>query len=341
MKRKNLILTLASILTVVLMMVLMAGCGGSSDEPETSTEALTTTEAEAPTEAESTTESATTTTTAAATTTEAVSIKAVSETVWAVSDVNVRADSNVDSQKVGMIKKGDKIKRTGILSNGWSRIDYNGKDMYVSSKYLTEKNPKPTTTTTKATKTKTTTKATTTKATKTKAPKTTTKATTTKAPKTTTKATTAAPTTTEPTTAAPTTTEPTTTEPTTTEPTTTEPTTTEATTTVPKTVTDQGICTDFDTNKKTITLDNKNTYNIEDAQVDVKPDEALENEVGVEYYDGTNDAVHVYLVPADKAIGGDASSAGGGATKIAIILALIAIAIAVIIVAARNRRRNA
>ncbi|MCQ2547189.1 MAG: SH3 domain-containing protein, partial [Clostridia bacterium] len=147
---------------------------------------------------------------------EKVTVKAVHETVWTAGTVNVRAGSSTATEVVATLKKGEKLTRTGILSDGWSRVEYKGKDRYIFSDALTTKkpkkpNPKPTTTG----KTSTTAKPTTT----TEKPTTTTEkpTTTTEKPTTTTEApTTTAEPTTETTTAEPTT--ETTTEPTTTEP---------------------------------------------------------------------------------------------------------------------------
>jgi subtilase family serine protease len=93
---------------------------------------------------------------------------------------------------------------------------------------------------------------------------------------------------------------------------------------------------------KSITLNNKDTYDISgDTKVDVKADEAIGQQVIVEYTEGTKDAVHIYYAPeAGKALG-EEQSGMGVATKIAIILALIAIAIAVVVVVLRNRRKTA
>lgn len=71
-----------------------------------------------------------------------VEIKAVSEKVWTKDKVKVRAESSSDSEKVATLKKGKKLQRTGILSNGWSRVTYKDKDRYIKTKYLTTEKPK-------------------------------------------------------------------------------------------------------------------------------------------------------------------------------------------------------
>ena len=280
------------------------------------------------------------TTEATEATKDAVSIKAVDETVWATATVNVRADSSTDAKKVGTLKKGKKITRTGVLSNGWSRVKYDNQDCYIASSYLTLKDPaakKETKATkteakteTKATKTeaKSETKATESKATETKATETDT-VTQESQPDTDTQTVTQE---TEPQTEE---TQPQTEE---TQPQTeaTEPQTEE---TEPPTVTAKGVVTDVGSNS--LTLDNGTTYNLKGAKVDgdLSSENAIGQEVVVEYYENSKDAVHVYPVSGSKSL--DSESSTGGATTIAIILALIAIAIAAIVVFLRNRRKNA
>lgn len=312
-------------LFLTMMMVFAFAACGSSDNEEEVTEAQVVTEA-TETETEATEETSSTAATETSTTkADEVKVEAVSETVWAVSDVNVREGASTDAKRVATIKKGDKIKRTGILSNGWSRVNYNGKDMYVSSKYLTTKNPEKKTTEKKTEKTtqkptnKSSKSPTKTKPTKTKESST---------GETTTENT--SETETEPTTE--TTTEATTTE-TTTEATT--ETTTEATT-EPATDTDKGVVAECD--KKKLTLDNENEYDISKADVEIDIDNAVGMEVVVEYYAGTDEAVHVYPRDGAKAVGGAAS--GSGMLKLFVILGLIAAAIAAAVVVARNRRGN-
>ena len=258
----------------------------------------------------------------------AVSIKAVNESVWATTNVNVRADSSTDAKKVGTLKKGKKITRTGVLSNGWSRVKFNDKDCYIASSYLTLKDPAAKKET-KATKTET--KATETKATESKT-ETKTEAT---ESKTETNTVTEEP---QTDTDTQTVTEETESQTQETESQTeaTEPQTEE---TEPPTVTAKGVVTDVGSNS--LTLDNGTTYNLKGAKVDgsLSADNAIGQEVVVEYYENSKDAVSVYPVGGSKAL--DSESGTSGATTIAIILALIAIAIAAIIVFLRNRRKNA
>ena len=70
-----------------------------------------------------------------------VNIKSLSETVYAKTDANVRENYSTASSSIGALKAGSSVTRTGICDNGWSRIDYNGRDAYVYSDLLTTKNP--------------------------------------------------------------------------------------------------------------------------------------------------------------------------------------------------------
>lgn len=62
----------------------------------------------------------------------------VNETVYAINDVNIRKyDSTEEGSTVlKSLKKGEQIVRTGVSSNGWSRVQYNGGSAYISSQYL-------------------------------------------------------------------------------------------------------------------------------------------------------------------------------------------------------------
>ena len=67
--------------------------------------------------------------------------RSVNQTVYATSEVNVRKSWSTSSAQLGRLQKGDSLKRTGIGSNGWSRVTYNGQTAYINSSYLTTKKP--------------------------------------------------------------------------------------------------------------------------------------------------------------------------------------------------------
>ncbi|NCC01537.1 MAG: hypothetical protein EOM34_12825 [Clostridia bacterium] len=63
------------------------------------------------------------------------------ETVWTTDAVNVRANADSGSERVGSLGQGESVTRTGIVENGWSRVDYNGTSAYIHSDYLTTSEP--------------------------------------------------------------------------------------------------------------------------------------------------------------------------------------------------------
>lgn len=65
----------------------------------------------------------------------------VNETVYATTNVNIRAFDNASCDKKGLLQSDKSITRTGIGDNGWSRVIFNGEVTYVSSNYLTTEKP--------------------------------------------------------------------------------------------------------------------------------------------------------------------------------------------------------
>lgn len=65
-------------------------------------------------------------------------LQEVNETVYAAETINVREADNENSTKLGQLYVGESTKRTGVLSNGWSRIEFNGQTGYVLSEYLSD-----------------------------------------------------------------------------------------------------------------------------------------------------------------------------------------------------------
>ena len=68
--------------------------------------------------------------------------KSANDTMYATGDINVRKSYSADSDKIGSLKAGDKITRTGIGDNGWSKVSYNGATGYIKTSLLTDKEPK-------------------------------------------------------------------------------------------------------------------------------------------------------------------------------------------------------
>ena len=61
----------------------------------------------------------------------------VNETVTAKEKVNLRIGAGTNFDISGTLKNGDTLKRTGIGTNGWSRLIYKDKTVYAISSYLT------------------------------------------------------------------------------------------------------------------------------------------------------------------------------------------------------------
>lgn len=70
-----------------------------------------------------------------------VTFEEVDEIVYTVDAVNVRSGPGLEYDVIATLKYGSAIRRTGIGSNGWSRVSYKGQDAYMYSPLLTTKNP--------------------------------------------------------------------------------------------------------------------------------------------------------------------------------------------------------
>lgn len=70
-------------------------------------------------------------------TTPSDGFSAVDEQVTAKTETNLRDKPSVDnSQVVYTLKNGEYLKRIGVHSNGWSKLEYNGQVVYAISSYL-------------------------------------------------------------------------------------------------------------------------------------------------------------------------------------------------------------
>lgn len=67
-----------------------------------------------------------------------VTYQSVNDSVTAKVETNLRnAPGTEGTQVVATIRNGEWVRRTGIGSNGWSRLDYNGQTVYALTSYLT------------------------------------------------------------------------------------------------------------------------------------------------------------------------------------------------------------
>ena len=65
-------------------------------------------------------------------------VKDMSATKYAKQKVNVRSGASTDYEQIGSLNANQKVTVTGQADTGWYRIDYNGKEGYVSDKYLSD-----------------------------------------------------------------------------------------------------------------------------------------------------------------------------------------------------------
>lgn len=70
---------------------------------------------------------------------DGVKFTAANDSLTPKDTVNLRSRPSTSGEKVATIKNGTFLKRTGIGSNGWSRLLYNGQTVYAVTSYLTDK----------------------------------------------------------------------------------------------------------------------------------------------------------------------------------------------------------
>ncbi len=108
---------------------------------ETPTPAVEATETPVPTEAPVETKAPTNTPVPEEGNFEGVTIKDVSKTVYTTSGLNMRKGPGTQYDKVLVAKENEALKVTGECSNGWLRVEKEGKTLYVSGYYTTEVEP--------------------------------------------------------------------------------------------------------------------------------------------------------------------------------------------------------
>jgi|GEM_PF-4097989 SH3 domain protein len=69
----------------------------------------------------------------------AIKVIKKNDKVYVTGTVNVRSNYTSNSKKLGVLKRGNTVKRIGVVSNGWTKIVYKSKNAYVSSKYISVK----------------------------------------------------------------------------------------------------------------------------------------------------------------------------------------------------------
>lgn len=63
-------------------------------------------------------------------------VESMTGTMFATTTVNVRALPDKASDKVGSLSENQEIEITGLVDNGWYRVNYNGTEAYVHGNYL-------------------------------------------------------------------------------------------------------------------------------------------------------------------------------------------------------------
>ena len=74
-------------------------------------------------------------------TTTEPTFKSANDKVYATGDINIRKSYSADSDKIGTLKAGESVTRTGISENGWSKVSYNGGTGYIKTSLLTTEEP--------------------------------------------------------------------------------------------------------------------------------------------------------------------------------------------------------
>ena len=150
------------ILTALILLALLSGCGKAQpvSETETTTEIEetvsveteeSTIETETEIASETETQSIEAETEPIATEEEAETILLESETVtveemaisemdammYAQANVNIRASYSADSEKLGALQKGTRIKVTGVTADkNWYRVEYKEAEAFIAASYL-------------------------------------------------------------------------------------------------------------------------------------------------------------------------------------------------------------
>lgn len=68
-----------------------------------------------------------------------VEVSDKSDTVVITEDANLRTGPGTDHDVVTTLAKDTELKRTGVAENGWSRVEYDGKEAYIHSNLIEEK----------------------------------------------------------------------------------------------------------------------------------------------------------------------------------------------------------
>ena len=68
-----------------------------------------------------------------------VEVSEKDDTVVITADANLRSGPGTDYDVVTSLTKGTELKRTGVAENGWNRVEYDGKEVYIHGNLVEEK----------------------------------------------------------------------------------------------------------------------------------------------------------------------------------------------------------
>lgn len=84
-----------------------------------------------------------------------VQIQSSSRKVYTTADVNVRSAGSINASIIGSAFAGTALNETGVTSDGWTQVDFNGIAGYISSSFISDTAPAPKAEAVSATKTET------------------------------------------------------------------------------------------------------------------------------------------------------------------------------------------
>ncbi len=71
----------------------------------------------------------------------AVTLTSLQRTVYTTTEVNVRSAGSLDASIIGALTTGSGVAQTGVTSDGWAQVQYNGSEAYIWDEYLSTTQP--------------------------------------------------------------------------------------------------------------------------------------------------------------------------------------------------------
>ena len=71
-----------------------------------------------------------------------ITISEMNDTVYVTGNgVNIRIGPGTEYDTVTSLSRGEELKRTGVTNNGWSQVEWDGEEAYLSNNYVSEEKP--------------------------------------------------------------------------------------------------------------------------------------------------------------------------------------------------------